>query len=247
MANVIGTSTIGYSIWSYSNSKYMDWGQFKHLVINFAILQIISLDAKWLTKDFRVHISINNKSGVFDFGLLSMKIKLNSKLYWTNLWFCTLLFIACWTFFFIATLFTVNSLTFLEWLLVTIIVVECSAFLPWDYLTVVLGDLPVGCLGALMALLTLLPLHIPVLLNINLLAVLLGKISALLSGNFVTLLSVICQTFLLWDFDTVLDILAMLFRNIFTTCAVSCLTLFSGNWCTLLFIRSGTVFFWNIL
>ena len=97
------------------------------------------------------------------------------------------------------------------------------------HLTVVLGDLLVSSLGALVALLALFSLHIPVLLDVDLLAVLLRDVATLLPGHLLARLLVVGHTLLLRNLDAVLHFSAALFGHIFAALGVGCLALFPGH------------------
>ena len=97
------------------------------------------------------------------------------------------------------------------------------------HLTVVLGDLLVSGLGALVALLALFSLHIPVLLDVDLLAVLLRYVATLLPGHLLARLLVVGHTLLLRNLDAVLHFSAALLGHIFAALGVGCLALFPGH------------------
>ena len=91
----------------------------------------------------------------------------------------------------------VNLLTALHGSLLTVIEIQSPAFFPRDDLAVVPGDGVVDCLGALVTLLALLPLHVPVLLYVDFPTLFVWDVFTDLSGNFGALLVVNCFTFLL--------------------------------------------------
>lgn len=97
------------------------------------------------------------------------------------------------------------------------------------HLTVVLGDLLVSGLGALVALLALFSLHIPVLLDVDLLAVLLRDVATLLPGHLLARLLVVGHTLLLGNLHAVLHFSAALLGHIFAALGVGCLALFPGH------------------
>ena len=93
----------------------------------------------------------------------------------------------------------VNLLTALHGSLLAVIEIQSPAFFPRDDLAVVPGDGVVDCLGALVTLLTLLPLHVAVLLDVDFPALFVWDVFALLSGDFGAFFVVNCLTFLLGD------------------------------------------------
>ena len=95
----------------------------------------------------------------------------------------------------------VNLLTALHGSLLAVIEIQSPAFFPRDDLAVVPGDGVVDCLGALVALLTLLPLHVAVLLDVDFPALFVWDVFALLSGDFGAFFVVNCLTFLLGNLD----------------------------------------------
>ena len=97
------------------------------------------------------------------------------------------------------------------------------------HLTVVLGDLLVSSLGALVALLALFSLHIPVLLDVDLLAVLLRDVATLLPGHLLARLLVVGHALLLRNLHAVLHFSAALLGHIFAALGVGCLALFPGH------------------
>ena len=91
----------------------------------------------------------------------------------------------------------INLLTALHGSLLAVIKVQSPAFFPGNDLAVVPGDGVVDCLGALVTLLALLPLHVPVLLDVDFPTFFVWDVFTDLSGNFGALLVVNCFTFLL--------------------------------------------------
>ena len=91
----------------------------------------------------------------------------------------------------------VNLLTTLHGSLLTVIEIQSPAFFPRDDLAIVPGDCVVDCLGALVTLLTLLPLHVAVLLDVDFPALFVWDVFALLSGDFGAFFIVNCVAFLL--------------------------------------------------
>ena len=81
--------------------------------------------------------------------------------------------------------------------LLAVIEIQSPAFFPRNDLAVVPGDGVVDCLGALVTLLTLLPLHVAVLLDVDFPALLVWDVFALLSGDFGAFFVVNCLAFLL--------------------------------------------------
>ena len=88
-------------------------------------------------------------------------------------------------------------LTALHGSLLAVIEVQSPAFFPRNDLAVVPGDRVVDCLGALVTLLALLPLHVPVLLDVDFPTLFVWDVFALLPGHFGAFLVVDCFTFLL--------------------------------------------------
>ena len=115
------------------------------------------------------------------------------------------------------------------------------------HLAVVPSDLFMGCLGAFVALLTLLPLHISVLFHIYLFAAFLRDVFTLLSRHFRALLPVLGVAFLLGNLHTVLDIFAVLLRDVFAALGVGGLTLLPGHRLALLLVTGGAMLLGNIL
>ena len=153
--------------------------------------------------------------------------------------FSALLMIGSLTLLLVATLLFIDLLTALDWRLLAVVEVESATLLPGNDLTVVPGHCLVGGLGALVTLLTLLPLDVSVFLDVHLPALLVGDVLALLSGYFGALLVVDRLTFLLRNLTkgdavsslyvclsvhiylyTILDVLASLLRNILTALRV---------------------------
>ena len=114
-------------------------------------------------------------------------------------------------------------------------------------LAVVLGDLLVGGLGALVALLTLLPLYVAILFHVNLLAALLRDVPALLPRHLHALLLVLGHALLLGNLHTVLHIFAVLLGDVFAALGVGGLALLPGHGLALLLIAGGAMLFGNIL
>ena len=81
--------------------------------------------------------------------------------------------------------------------LLAVIEIQSPAFFPRDDLAVVPGDGVVDCLGALVTLLTLLPLHVAVLLDIDFPTLFVWDVFTHFSGHFGALFVVNCFTFLL--------------------------------------------------
>ena len=81
--------------------------------------------------------------------------------------------------------------------LLAVIEIQSPAFFPRNNLAVVPGDGVVDCLGALVTLLALLPLHVAVLLDIDFPTLFVWNVFTLLSGYFGALFVVNCFTFLL--------------------------------------------------
>ena len=96
----------------------------------------------------------------------------------------------------------INLLTALHGSLLAVIEIQSPAFFPRDDLAVVPGDGVVDCLGALVTLLTLLPLHVAVLLDVDFPTLFVWDVFTHLSGHFGALLVVNCFTFLLGDLGT---------------------------------------------
>ena len=99
-------------------------------------------------------------------------------------------------------MFSVDLLAALHRRLLAVVEVQSPALLPGNDLAIVPRDRLVARLGALVTLLTLLPLNVSILLNVNLPTLLIWNVLALLSGNFGTLLVVNCLTFLLRNLNT---------------------------------------------
>ena len=114
-------------------------------------------------------------------------------------------------------------------------------------LAVVLGDLLVGGLGALVALLALLPLYVAILFHVNLLAALLRDVPALLPRHLHALLLVLGHALLLGNLHTVLHIFAVLLGDVFAALGVGGLALLPGHGLALLLIAGGAMLFGNIL
>ena len=95
----------------------------------------------------------------------------------------------------------VNLLTTLHGSLLTVIEIQSPAFFPRDDLAVVPGDCVVDCLGALVTLLTLLPLHVAVLLDMDFPTLFVWDVFTDLSGHFGALFVVNCFTLLLGNLD----------------------------------------------
>ena len=91
----------------------------------------------------------------------------------------------------------INLLTALHGSLLAVVEIQSPAFFPRNDLAVVPGDGVVDGLGALVALLTLLPLHVAVLLDIDFPTLFVWDVFTLLSWNFGALFVVNCLTFLL--------------------------------------------------
>ena len=91
----------------------------------------------------------------------------------------------------------INLLTALHGSLLAVIEIQSPAFFPRDDLAVVPGDGVVDRLGALVALLALLPLDVAVLLDVNFPTLFVWDIFTLLAGNFRALFVVNCFTLLL--------------------------------------------------
>ena len=116
--------------------------------------------------------------------------------------FSALLMIGSLTLLLVATLLFIDLLTALDWRLLAVVEVESATLLPGNDLTVVPGHCLVGGLGALVTLLTLLPLDVSVLLDVNLPALLVWNVLALLPRYFDTFFVVDCLAFLLWYLTT---------------------------------------------
>ena len=91
----------------------------------------------------------------------------------------------------------INLLTALHGSLLAVIEIQSPAFFPRDDLAVVPGDGLVDGLAALVTLLTLLPLNVPVLLDVDFPTLFVWDVFALLPGHFGAFLVVDCFTFLL--------------------------------------------------
>ena len=99
-------------------------------------------------------------------------------------------------------MFSIDLLAAFYRRLLAVVEIESPALFPRDDLTIVPRDSLVTGLGALVALLTLLPLDVSVLLDVHLPTLLIWNVLTLLSGNFGTLLVVNCFTFLLRNLNT---------------------------------------------
>ena len=92
-------------------------------------------------------------------------------------------------------------LTALHGSFLAVIEVQSPAFFPRNDFAVVPGDGVVDGLGALVALLALLPLDVAVLLDVDFPALFVRNVFTLLSGNFGALFVVNCFTLLLGNLD----------------------------------------------
>ena len=91
----------------------------------------------------------------------------------------------------------INLFAALHGSLLAVIEIQSPAFFPRDDLAVVPGDGLVDGLAALVTLLTLLPLNVAVLLDVDFPTLLVWDVFTDLSGNFGALFVVNCFTFLL--------------------------------------------------